>query len=118
MPQEPLTFDVDLATATYIVKGYKTYEWKEHIKALGGKWNPQTKTWSIPHSTDIGPLIILVESYKEELRKAAAAYVPPYGKCCAKAVYTMEYEQGPAHYECSDHGARPITKKGFGYTGD
>ncbi len=119
MPKEPLAFTLDLATATYTIQGYKTFDWKDQIKALGGKWNPQTKTWSVPQETDLGPLVCLVEAYKEEMKSLAAIpRIPAYGQCCAKAKYTMEYDQGPAWYSCPTHGARPITKKGFGYTGD
>jgi hypothetical protein len=30
------------------IGGYDTYALKDHIKKAGGKWQPKTKTWSVP----------------------------------------------------------------------
>ena len=44
-----------LADGTVSLSG-NTFPYKEQIKALGGKWNPETKTWVIPAETDLSSL--------------------------------------------------------------
>lgn len=105
-----------------------TFRWKDKIKALyGAKWWPSDRSWRVPLTTDITAFeedVVLTEvEDAEEMRRwkaavAAKPALPAYGQCCAKAKIVEEYWQGPMHYSCTEHGARPITKKGFGYTGD
>ena len=39
----------------WAIIGYDTYALKDIIKKAGGKWNPETKTWSIPPTAAIEP---------------------------------------------------------------
>jgi hypothetical protein len=45
MPNSPLT--ITTTEGGLVVSG-KTFDYKERIKAIGGKWNPETKTWFVP----------------------------------------------------------------------
>jgi hypothetical protein len=87
----------------------RTFDFKDEIKAVGGKWNNANKTWTVPKDTDLEFL---------NIKKAKPVYIAPYGICCQKAKIMDEYWQGPMYILCEEHGKRPTTKKGFGYTGD
>lgn len=40
-----------------ILSGKNTFFWKDTIKALGGKWQADTKTWILPVDTSLAPLM-------------------------------------------------------------
>lgn len=114
-----LTFE---RTATHwIIKG-KTFDWKDKIKALtGATWSPEERAWRVPVTTNIEDFqddVALTKVERQQDLKKLAAQPPPYGRCCSKAVSKDAYSHGPMYYECSEHGKRSVTKKGFGYTGD
>jgi hypothetical protein len=92
----------------------KTFDLKDQIKVLGGKWDNAKKTWILPKDTNLDFLKIKTVIRKTLRRKA----IPAYGCCCEKANIMEEYWQGPMYYQCEDHGKRPTTERGFGYTGD
>jgi hypothetical protein len=92
----------------------KTFHFKDEIKELGGKWDNARKIWTLPKDTDLEFLVVKKVIPKEVRPKV----IPAYGCCCEKAKLMEEYWQGPMYYQCEDHGMRPTTKKGFGYTGD
>lgn len=119
----PLTFEKD--SADNIIKG-KTFEWKDKIKALAGsRWSPDEKAWRVPLSTNIDDFVddvVLTQvEYEQEMNELAKKFtqmIPAYGQCCTEAKIKEDYWQGPMYYQCSSHGKRPMTKKGFGFTGD
>jgi hypothetical protein len=88
----------------------KTYEFREQLKSVGGKWNPELKNWSVPKGVDI-------EFLKPKQKEKYTRPIPSYGQCCRKAKLEFEREQGPLVYVCHLHGRRYTTKMGA-YTGD
>lgn len=56
-------------TAGWVVSG-STFAMKEHIKAVGGKWQADTRTWFIDLANDISPL--LEAKAADEAARAAA----------------------------------------------
>jgi hypothetical protein len=92
----------------------RTFDFKDEMKALGGKWNNPTKTWTLPKDTNLEFLLV-----KKVIPKAVRPkIIPSYGCCCEKGKIMEEYWQGPLYYQCEEHGKRPTTSRGFGYTGD
>ena len=108
--------------ANLIISG-KTFYAKEAIKAVGGKWDPSTSSWTLPAHIDSEMLrknlmekavaIEKVEKKKEKDAKAAArAYaMTPEGiaeaKAAAKARVLWALEQkktdGSYHWICCEH---------------
>uniref|UniRef100_A0A6C0JP41 DUF5710 domain-containing protein n=1 Tax=viral metagenome TaxID=1070528 RepID=A0A6C0JP41_9ZZZZ len=86
-----------------------TFDVKDEIKSHNGKWNPATKKWVLPKGTNTDFLFV---------KTPAPIYIPTYGHCCSKSKIMEEYLQGPSYIQCDEHGKRPTTSKGFGYTGD
>lgn len=82
-----LTFTEELDF--YKITG-KTFIWKEQIKALGGKWNPEQKLWRIPRATDISELKAAV--LKKEI------------DICTELLLAYEKKQKPAkpHWLCCE----------------
>jgi hypothetical protein len=104
-----LNFESD--NKDHIISG-RTYDWKEDIKAFtGSRWSPTEKVWRIPLTTDIAELIKLHDEWVERT-------MPKWGRCCELAKGKDSYYMGPMYYSCPKHGDRPVTKRGFGYTGD
>ena len=92
-----------------IVVTGKTFEYRERIKGLRGRWNPIMKAWIIPLGTDLTIL-------EEPLPISMA--LPPHWLCCAKAVI-LNYDK--QQYVCSSHGdpnQSIMFVRGALYTGD
>jgi hypothetical protein len=102
-----------LEDGTHEVSG-KTFDFKDEIKARNGKWNNVNMLWILPKDTNLE--FLLVKKVKEKVVRPKV--IPAYGCCCEKAKIMEEYWQGPLYYQCEDHGKRPSTSRGFGYTGD
>ena len=100
---------INLLDDDSIVLSGGTFDFKDEIKARGGKWNPATKKWVLPKDTSVEFLFV---------KKPKPVCIPAYGSCCEKSKIMEEYWQGPLYIQCEEHGKRPTTKKGFGYTGD
>lgn len=114
-----LTFE---KTDTHWIITGKTFDWKDKIKALSGAfWSPAEKAWRVPVTTNIEDLqddVVLTEVERQQELKRLKALPPPYGRCCKRAEVKDAYSHGPMYFQCPEHGKRPLTKKGFGYTGD
>ena len=93
-----------------------TYDYREAIRAHGGKWNAAEKAWYLPAGADTSFL-------PPEPKPVVAAYVPPAprrrdGRCCDKAVSYFPSDDpyahyGPLHYRCESHG---ISKSNYSGT--
>ena len=108
-----MRYELEIITTTneYIIRG-DTYNWRNAIKAcIGAKWEASSLQWRIPVTTNIDSLF---EAYD----KHCDANLPKFGRCCRLAKGEYEYYMGPMYYACPKHGKLPVTKKGFGYTGD
>jgi hypothetical protein len=96
-----------------VIEG-NTYPFRNFIKEkLSGRWEIVTKLWVIPASVDHQPLLDMAEDIQ-----AGCTPFLSYGKCCRNSVYESEYYMGPCYFNCATHGKRPVTSRGFGYTGD
>jgi hypothetical protein len=97
MPKKfPLTFE---ETEKGIVVSGKTFDYKDRIKQLGGRWNAEDKTWLIPSGTDLAPL-------HEPLPIASLLPPPappalPSWVCCDKATILSYPRQ---QHWCTAHG--------------
>jgi hypothetical protein len=96
-----------------------TYDRRDEIRALGGRWDPAAKTWTVPAGKDVSA--ILVPLPKPVV--VAAAYVPPrrnrrHGdRCCDAATMFFASSDpyahyGPASYRCVHHGVSHSTYSG------
>jgi hypothetical protein len=97
----------------------KTFIWKEQIKALGGKWNPQQKAWRVPNTTDISELKAAV--LKKEIDICSRLFLEsekrPYWLCCNKAVILDEEHKLSTCKACAE-GSNTYRVRGAIYTGD
>ena len=66
--------------ATHLILTGKTFDAKEAIKSLGGRWNPARRVWTLPLEADtdevrvhLGAWTISEEEDAEDAMKAAAA---------------------------------------------
>ena len=66
-PYVKLTIAGD-AEQGWVVAGYDTYSLKEHIKAAGGKWQAETKTWAIPATASIEAFYATLKSISDDRR--------------------------------------------------
>ena len=96
----------------------KTFDRKDQIKALGGKWDNAKKAWVLPKDINLDFLGVKTVIPKPVRKTVRRKIIPAYGCCCEKANIMEEYCQGPMYYQCEDHGKRPTTERGFGYTGN
>ena len=90
-----------------IVVTGKTYEYREKIKGLRGRWNPDMKAWIIPLGTDLAIL-----------HEPLSVTVPPRWLCCEKAVI-LNYDK--QQHICTRHGdphQSNLFVRGALYTGD
>lgn len=99
-----------------------TFEFKENIKSMGGKWSPLEKAWRLPITTAVDSLYEAVKIKQEERVKAYDTWLyanrfrsQRAGPCCTKAVCQLNPDdvQGPMIYKCPTHGISST-----GYTGD
>jgi hypothetical protein len=111
MPKKfPLTFQ---ETDQGIIITGKTFDYKERIKTLGGRWNADKMSWLVPLGTDLAPL-------HEPLPKPPPP--PPVPRpswvCCDKATILSYPRQ---QHWCTAHGdpnQSSFFVRGFLYTGD
>lgn len=97
----------------------RTYDWRETLKALGGKWNPQNKTWVLPLDADLSslapppppPISAAMRRQMEDyyisdayLRRVSGR--TRHGRCCSEAETKLDdfNPQGPMWYVCKKHG--------------
>ena len=103
-----------------------TYPLKDQIRALGGRWNPAERVWTLPAGTDTSftavpvtapsgapskPPALTREEALAIYSRVAATLAPPVrrdGRCCASAVafWPADDLYGPARYRCPHHGER------------
>ncbi len=92
-----------------------TYDRRDEIRALGGRWNPATKTWTVPAGKDVTPLLAPLPA------PAVVAVAPPRrsrgGRCCDAATMFFASSDpyahyGPASYRCVHHGVSHSTYSG------
>jgi hypothetical protein len=79
-----------------IVVTGKTFDYKDRIKALGGRWNTEERSWLIPLGTDLAPLY-------EPLPPPPPPPPPPTPSwvCCDKATILSYPRQ---QHWCTAHG--------------
>jgi hypothetical protein len=100
----------------------KTFDYKDQLKALGGKWNPSRKIWTLPSGTDLSALQPLRQqrqiSVSASMRQQIADYYisdsylrrvtgrSRHGRCCSEATTKLDEDnpQGPMWYVCMKHG--------------
>ena len=108
-----------LADGRQELKG-STYDRRDEIRALGGRWNPTTKTWTVPAGKDVTAILAPLPP--------PVAYVPPVvavatprrsrgGRCCDAATMFFASSDpyahyGPASYRCVEHGVSHSTYSG------
>ncbi len=105
-----------------------TFPVRDQIKARGGRWDPASRTWTLPAGTDTTfevpppppPPPPPAPRPREEWTAAEwqnyclrSRSRGSHGPCCAHAKAYWEYAQGPTHYRCERHG---VTHNS--YTGD
>lgn len=85
------------ADGATVVTG-RTYDYKELLKAAGGRWDSAARAWTLPASADLSPFAALQQ------RTVRRSYS---GRCCSAAVPTFDDEnpQGPMIYRCAEHGS-------------
>jgi len=73
----------------------KTFDYKDRIKALGGHWNAEDKSWLVPLGTDLAPL--------QEPLPTPPPPPPrrPSWVCCDKATILS---LGRQQHWCTTHG--------------
>ena len=84
--------------------GGGTYPLREQIRALGGRWNPAERVWTLPAGTDT--------AFVDPKPVVSVVLPPPRrrdGRCCDAAVIFWPSDDpyahyGPASYRCADHG--------------
>jgi hypothetical protein len=97
----------------------RTFDSKERLKALGAKWAPQKKAWTLPLGSDLSSLTLppppplsasmrqqiadyyISDSYLRRVRGRSR-----HGRCCSEASTKLDEDnpQGPMWYVCSKHG--------------
>ncbi len=107
-----------LATTTpeFIEITGRTFDSKERLKALGAKWAPEKKAWTLPLDSDLSSLALppMTASMRQQI---ADYYISDTylrrmrgrsrnGRCCAEASTKLDDDnpQGPMWYVCSKHG--------------
>ena len=113
MPKKfPLTFQ---ETDKGIVVSGKTFDYKERIKELGGRWNAEEKIWLIPLGTDLSPLYLPLPL---PLPLPPPVLPQPSWVCCNKAKI-ISYDK--KQHICDIHGNPHQSNffvRGCLYTGD
>jgi hypothetical protein len=106
-----------------------TFKHKDAIKAVGGKWNKDTKAWTVPFDADLSflPSAPAAAPVAAPVAPVVYAVVPPahkpreewtaaewweyvrlnrrrgfIGRCCSHARALWDY--GPINYDCEKHG--------------
>lgn len=100
----------------------KTFDYKDQLKALGGRWNPSRKIWILPVGADLSVLQPLQQEQPKpvpaNMQKQIADYMNSYshlrgvrlrsrhGRCCSEATTKLDdiNPQGPMWYVCAKHG--------------
>ena len=83
-----------MATSLVAITG-NTYPVKDQIRALGGRWNPETKSWMVPE-TQATAARALVSAAPVQARKTGAK--PHFSKCHECGAPSRGYYRC---YECS-----------------
>jgi hypothetical protein len=94
-----------------------TYDYKEQIKTAGGRWNPDTKIWTLPAGVEppLPPPAAPVppppkprprsewsmDEYQNWLARSRKKF---HGACCGAAVAYESHPYGPICYRCVKHG--------------
>jgi hypothetical protein len=103
-----------------------TYDYRDAIRAHGGRWDADTRAWYLPAGTDTAflppepasvavapkPVPLAVKPREEWTATEWASYVFAMrsarryvvGACCTHAQSFYDYAQGPTHYRCARHG--------------
>lgn len=90
----------------------RTFDWREKLKSLGGRWNPEKKTWLLPADADITdlkqPVYVPVprEPYTPNMWAFDRLRDRRRRECCknCKREFDEFNPQGPMWYVCSTHG--------------
>jgi hypothetical protein len=106
-----------LATTTseFIEITGRTFDSKERLKALGAKWVPEKKAWTLPLGSDLSSLALpsvsasmrqQIADYMLESQLLRVRYRSRHGRCCQEASTKLDEDnpQGPMWYVCSKHG--------------
>lgn len=100
-----------------------TYNYKDHIKSLGGTWLPDQKRWRLPVGTDLTSLLQQVPRALAQARQQVSQNMWAYdslrhrrrSECCSKCKREFDAYRpdGPMWFVCPVHG-----KWQSDYTGD
>jgi hypothetical protein len=97
----------------------RTFDSKDRLKALGAKWNAETKAWALPLGTDLSSLLPPPpKPISAAMRQQMADYYisdsylrrvigrSRHGRCCSEATTKLDdfNPQGPMWYVCKTHG--------------
>jgi hypothetical protein len=101
----------------WIITGKSAYDWKEEIKALGGRWQGDRRAWVLSTSKTVVPLRHLLaklrtHKYQETYKKALAEFNPSW-RCCDK-MKVYSFTSGQCSIHCPEGSWTP---RGC-YTGD
>ncbi len=107
----------------------RTFDYKELIKAAGGKWDPATKTWTLEAVAEAGLMFLVPPPPKplplvpkpraredwtaEEWTRYCLRKRGNVGPCCRHATAHESRPYGPICYNCPRHGYTHNS-----YTGD
>jgi hypothetical protein len=104
---------------TWVINGRSAYDWKEEIKALGGRWNGDRRVWEVSIDKTVAPLRHMLAKLRakhsaEKYKKDLATFDPKW-RCCEKMkVYSFTSGHCPVH--CAEGSI--IAPHGRCYTGD
>ena len=104
----PLTFEQQ--QIGIVVTG-KTFDVKEKLKALNGKWNPTLRAWVVPTLTEADRADLLAACPQRPFT-AIKPVEKPYWVCCDKAIIV---NAGRQTTDCPIHQFRV---RGAHFTGD
>jgi hypothetical protein len=105
-----------IATLNGILISGKTYDVKEQLKALGGVWQPEEKSWLLPSGTDLST--ITPPAPAAPVAKAKAMPSPkPFWICCDDATI-IDYARQMHYCKRCGRDNEHVFRRGMLYTGD
>lgn len=82
----------------------RTFDYKDQIKAAGGRWDPDRKVWTIPAEAKMDFLPPPPPPPPPAVRYVPRSRSKIRGPCCSEAVAFESRPYGPICYRCAKHG--------------
>jgi len=103
-----------IATLNGLLISGKTYDVKEQLKALGGVWQPEEKSWLLPSDTDLSTIIVPAPA-----AAPASSHLKskPSWVCCDDA-RVIDYRLQMHYCERCGRDNEHVFRRGTLYTGD